>query len=129
MATTKGSAGVVKVGSNTIAEVTDFSFEENSSEIETTALGDSARSFVSDLIGWSGTINCFWDPSETKGPQAMSTGASISLALYPQGADSSDNYASGTAIFQGISRSNGIGSIVTASFSFKGSGGLTWSTV
>ena len=44
MATHKGSDGLVKVGSSTVAEVTGFSFDETADTIETTALANSARS-------------------------------------------------------------------------------------
>ena len=128
MATHKGSTGLVKVSSNTVAEVTGFSFDESAATIETTALANSAQSFVSDLLSWSGSVDCFWDPSDTA-QQAMTAGASVTLYLYPQGADSSDNYASGTALIGTISRANGIGAMVTANFSFTGTGALTWATV
>ena len=50
MAVHKGSEGLVKSGSNTIAEVTGFSFDETADTIETTALSNSAHSFVTDLV-------------------------------------------------------------------------------
>ena len=48
MASHKGSEGVVKVGNVTVAEVTGFSFDETADTIETTALANSARSYVAD---------------------------------------------------------------------------------
>ena len=129
MATHKGSAGVVKVGANTVAEVTAFSFDETADTIETTALANSAHSFVSDLVGWSGSVDCFWDETDTSGQGAMTAGASVTLNLYPEGADSGDTYFTGTAIITSISRSNAIGAIVTATFSFTGANALTSTTV
>ena len=129
MATHKGSAGVVKVGANTVAEVTAFSFDETADTIETTALANSAHSFVSDLVGWSGSVDCFWDETDTSGQGAMTAGASVTLNLYPEGADSGDTYFTGTAIITSICRSNAIGAIVTATFSFTGANALTSTTV
>ena len=57
MATHKGSEGTIKVGSNAVAEVTGFSFDETAETIETTALSNSARSYVSDLVTFSGNID------------------------------------------------------------------------
>ena len=129
MATHKGSEGLVKIGSNTVAEVVDFSFDENADTIETTALANSAHSFVSDLVGWSGSVDCFWDETDSTGQGAMTVGASVTMVLYPEGADSGDSYAQGTALIGTISRANAIGAMVTANFSFTGTGALAWATV
>ena len=45
MATHKGSEGVVKVGSNTVAEVRDWSITITSDPVEDTTMGDSARTY------------------------------------------------------------------------------------
>ncbi len=125
----KGSTGTVKVGTNAIAEIVSFQFEESADTIESTALSNSARSYVSDLLGWSGSVECFYDPSDTNGQEAMSISSTVTLYLYNIGAESSDKYAYGSAIITGISRSNAGGALVTSSFSFQGTGGLTWDTV
>jgi|TARA_R100000353_G_scaffold58238_3_gene45985 hypothetical protein len=129
MATHKGSEGIVKIGSNTVAEVTGFSFDETADTIEDTELSDSARTYVSDLTSFSGSIDCMWDETDTTGQGAMTAGASVTLNLYPEGATTGDTYYSGTALITSISRANAIGAMVTASFSFQGTGALTASTV
>ena len=129
MATHKGSEGLVKVGSNTVAEVTGFSFDESCDTVETTALSNSARSYVSDLVTFSGSIDCFWDETDSSGQGALSVGSSVTLNLYPEGSDTADTYYTGTAIVTSISRANAIGSMVTASFSFQGTNALTSATV
>lgn len=129
MATHKGSEGIVKIGTNTVAEVTGFSFDETADTIEDTSLSDSARTYVSDLTSFSGSIDCMWDETDTTGQGAMTAGASVTLNLYPEGATTGDTYYSGTALITSISRANAIGAMVTASFSFQGTGALTSSTV
>jgi len=129
MATHKGSEGIVKISNNAVAEVTGFSFDETCDTIETTKLSDSARTYVTDLTAFSGTIDCFWDETDTNGQGAMTNGASVALDLFPEGATAGDTYFSCTALITGISRANAIGSIVTASFSFQGTGAVTTSTV
>jgi hypothetical protein len=129
MATHKGSEGIVKIGTNTVAEVTGFSFDETADTIEDTELRDSARTYVSDLTSFSGSIDCMWDETDTTGQGAMTAGASVTLNLYPEGATTGDTYYSGTALITSISRANAIGAMVTASFSFQGTGALTSSTV
>ena len=129
MATHKGSEGIVKIGSNTVAEVTGFSFDETADTIEDTSLSDSSRTYVSDLTSFSGSIDCMWDETDTTGQGAMTAGASVTLNLYPEGPTTGDTYYSGTALNTSISRANAIGAMVTASFSFQGTGALTASTV
>ena len=129
MATHKGSEGLVKSGSNTIAEVTGFSFDETADTIETTALSNSAHSFVTDLVGWSGSVECFWDETDTSGQGSLTAGASVTLNLFNEGDGAGATYYTGTALITSISRANGIGAIVTANFSFTGSGALASATV
>ena len=128
MAVHKGSEGVVKIGANTVAEVVGFSVDETADTIESTALSNSARSYVADLVGFSGTIDCHWDETDSTGQGAMSVGSSVTLNLYPEGSASSATYYTGTAIITSISRANAIGSIVSASFSFQGTNALTSAT-
>ena len=129
MATHKGSEGLVKIGSAVVAEVTGFSFDETCDTIEDTALSDSARTYVADYTSFSGSIDCMFDETDTTGQGAMTNGASVAIDLFPEGADSSDTYFSGTAIITSISRANAMGAMVTASFSFQGTGALTTGTV
>ena len=49
MAVIKGSQGVIKAGTNTVAEVRSYSIDHNAEVVEKTAMGDSARSYVSTL--------------------------------------------------------------------------------
>ena len=130
MAVHKGSEGTVKVGSNTVAEITGFSFDETADTIETTALSNSARSYVADYVTFSGTVDCMWDETDTSGQGAMSVGSTVTLNLYPEGStDSGATYYTGSAVITSISRANAMGSVVTASFSFQGANALTSATV
>tara|TARA_R100001086_G_scaffold41712_3_gene18318 strand:- start:12508 stop:12897 length:390 start_codon:yes stop_codon:yes gene_type:complete len=129
MATHKGSEGLVKIGSNTVAEVTGFSFDETCDTIEDTQLSDSARTFVADYTSFSGSIDCMFDETDSTGQGAMTSGASVALDLFPEGDGSGDTYFSGTAIITSISRANAQGAMVTASFSFQGTGALGTATV
>ena len=58
MAVHTGSAGLVKVGGNTVAEVTGFTLETTADVIETTALSASAKSFVASRSTFTATIEC-----------------------------------------------------------------------
>jgi hypothetical protein len=129
MANHAGSEGTVKIGSNVVAEVKSFSIEESADTIEDTTLGDTARTFKSGLTGWSGSVECFWDETDTNGQGALTIGAEVTLNVYPEGAVSTDKYFTGSGIVTGISRQASLDGMVEASFSFQGNGALTLGTV
>lgn len=129
MANHKGSEGVVKVGSNTVAEVRDWSLTQSADTIEDTAMGDSARSYKPSLTSASGSISCYWDEADTTGQGAMTAGSEVTLNLYPEGADSTDKYYTMSAIITEESASASFDGMVEASFSFSVNGAVTLSTV
>ncbi len=129
MANHKGSEGTVKVGSNAIAEIRGWEISHAAEVIEDTELGDAAKTFQAGNASWSGSVSCFWDETDTNGQVAMTAGASITLNLYPEGADSTDVYYTGTAIITGITRRAAINGMVEAEFTFQGTGALSTTAV
>jgi len=129
MANHKGSEGVVKVGSNTVAEVKDWSLTQSADTIEDTAMGDSARTYKPSLTSASGSISCFWDESDTTGQGAMTAGSEVTLNLYPEGDASGDTYYTCSAIITEESASASFDGMVEASFSFSVNGAVTATTV
>jgi len=129
MATHKGSEGTVKVGANAVAEIRSYSIEETGDTIETTSMGDAARTYTSSLTSWSGSVDVFWDETDTTGQGALSLGTEIVLNVYPEGDASGDTYYSGSAIVTGVSISGSFDGLVEASISFQGTGVLANPTV
>lgn len=129
MATHTGSAGVVKVASNTVAEVRNWSIDQSQDTVETTKLGDTVKTFKTTLSESNGTIDCFWDETDTTGQGAMTIGATVTLNLYPEGADSGDTYYTGSAIINSIGVSQSHDGLVERSFGFQISGALSITTV
>lgn len=130
MATHKGSEGTVKVGANTVAEIRSWSIEETAETIEDTALGDAAKTFLAGTTAWSGSLDCMWDETDSTGQGALTAGASVTLNLYPEGAATGDAYFTGTALVTGITNAvGGNDEVITASFSFQGTGALSRTTV
>lgn len=129
METTAGNDGTVKIGANTVAEITAWSISETGETADDTALGDTWRSHKQTLKGWEGSISCFWDETDTTGQGALTIGASVTGNFYPEGAVSGDTYYTGTMTVTAIARSAALDGIVTAEFSVLGNGALTESTV
>lgn len=129
MATFIGNDGVVKIGANTVAEVTSWSLTQGAATADDTALGDTWDSHLVGTANWSGSISCWWDDTDATGQGAMTVGASVSLVLLPEGATVGDAEYTGTATITGIESSGSNNATVTASFSFTGNGALTIGTV
>lgn len=129
MATHAGSEGTVKVGSDAIAEIRSFSLEETADTLEDTTMGDNARTYKSSLTTFTGSVDVFWDETDTAGQGALTIGASVTLNVYPEGDTAGDTYYSGSAIVTGVTRSSSFDGLVEASITVQGSGALTASTV
>ncbi len=129
MATHKGSEGTVKVGSNAVAEIRSYSIEESADTLEDTSMGDSARSYKPSLTSFSGSLDVFWDETDTDGQGALSIGSEVTLNVYPEGDTAGDTYYTGSAIVTGVSRSASFDGLVEASVSVQGNGALTSTTV
>ena len=129
MATHKGSEGTVKIGANAIAEIRTWTINETADTLEDTTMGDSARSYKPSLTSWDGSMDVYWDETDTNGQGAATIGAEITLNVYPEGATSGDSYYTGTAIVTGVSRTASFDGMVEASLTFQGTGALSASTV
>jgi len=129
MATHKGSEGTVKVGANSVAEIRSYSIEESADTLEDTSMGDSARTYKPSLTSFSGSLDVFWDETDTDGQGALTIGSEVTLNVYPEGDTAGDTYYTGSAIVTGVSRSASFDGLVEASISVQGNGALTPTTV
>lgn len=127
MAAHKGSEGTVHVGTDAIAEIRSYSVEETSDTVETTSMGDTARTHLASLTSFSGSIDVFWDEVDTA-QIALTVGTSVTIKFYPEGTASTAKYYTGTAIVTGVSRSASFDGMVEASISVQGTGALTLAT-
>ena len=120
MATTVGNDGVVQIGTSNVAEVTAWSYDEVVDELEDTAMGDTGKTFKGGLKDGTGQITCWWDGTDTNGQNAMTTGASVTLSLMPEGSTTGNIEYSGSVTITGLSISGDKNGIVTAVFSYHG---------
>ena len=129
MATHTGSQGTVKVGSNAVAELKSWSLDQTQDTVETTKLGDTVKTYSTTQSSSNGTMDCFWDETDTNGQVACSIGATVTLNLYPEGATSGDTYYSGSALITSVGVSQTHDGIVERSIGFQVTGAVTIGTV
>jgi len=128
MATHTGSEGTVKVGANAIAEIRSYSVEQTADTVEDTSMGDSFRTFKTTLKGWSGTVDVFWDETDTNGQSALSVGSEVTANFYPEGSTTGDAYLYGTAIVTGKTVTGSFDGMVESTITLQGTGSLTTGT-
>jgi hypothetical protein len=132
MGTHWGNEGLVRVGSNTVAEVTEYEFTQSVTPVDDTAMGDAWKTHIagSGIKEWSGSLTCHWDEADTNGQEALVVGASVTLNLHPEGNTSGDKYWTGTASITEVTLTVPMdGSTIRRTFNFMGNGALTLSTV
>ena len=129
MANHHGTEGLVRVGTNTVAEVNGFSFTSTAEYAEDTNLSDTAKTYnVTAITSWNGTVSAFWDETDTNGQVALAPGANVALVLAPEGVGSGDTRWSGNALITEITRNVQRGAITEITFNFIGNGTLSVGT-
>jgi len=129
MATHTGSEGTVEIGANAIAEIRSYSLEWSSDTVEDTTMGDVFRTRKTTLQSWSGSVDVFWDETDTNGQVALAPGSTVTINFYPEGNASTADYYTGSAIVTGKTINASYDGMVEASITVEGNGAITESTV
>lgn len=128
MANHLGREGLVKISSTTIGELRNYALSHSSDTVEDSVIGDTYRTRLATMKTFSVSGDLYWD--ETNAGQLLITiGSSVTLNLYPEGADSGDIYYSGAAIVTKFDVSASFDGIVEGSIEFQGNGVLTTTSV
>lgn len=131
MATHTGSEGTVKVGANAIAEIRSYSVEQTGDTVEDTTMGDAWRTHKTTLKSWTGSVDVYWDETDTTGQGALTVGSSVTMNFYPEGATAgtSETYLTGTAIVTGVTVTASFDGMVESTLTVQGVGALTSATL
>ena len=131
MATHTGSEGTVRVGLNAIAEIRSYSVEETADTAEDTSMGDSYRTFKTTLKAWTGSVDVFWDETDTNGQLALVVGSQVTANFFPEGATAgqTEKYYSGDAIVTGKTVTGSFDGMVESTITLQGTGALSLLTL
>ena len=132
-----GESGVIKFTDNSsssvvnVASVRSFTVDQELDAIESTVMGDGARTYIPGLRQFSGSMDIYFRDDTEAGSgninlfDAINSGATTSLIeLYPSG-ETTGIKLSGTVIVTGHSITANFDGMVEASVTFQGSGALT----
>jgi predicted secreted protein len=124
-----GQAGVVKAdvsGTPTaVAEVRSFTIDQETATVESTVMGDTARSYLPSLTQFSGTMDVFLRDNDDAQNVLATMGADpLTLEVFPSG-ETTGQKLTGEIIITGHSITSNFDGMVEASVTFQGSGALT----
>lgn len=128
MAAKMGKDGFISIAGTTErpAYIDNWTLNAEIGTVEVTAFGESARSYVSTLRGWSVTCGGTLDKSDTDQDAvldliaATSSPSAVSLRLYD-----SSSYWSGSGYLTSVSINSQVGDKVALTFNFLGSSNLS----
>ena len=106
MAVYHGNNGVVKISSDTMAEVQEWSYKEaDANPVRRGAMGDTSETTVaSGMKRGSGSVVCRLDEDDTA-QVAVGAGDTVSLSLYGEGTDTGDFGYTGSVVVIEVDRS------------------------
>ena len=128
MATYKGQDGVFQAitSGGTLASVSQlksWEISEESEAIESTAMGDTSKTFVTGIKGWTASCEVLYDLSNAVQADLV-VGETVDVKIWPNTVSQAESYA-GTGIVTSTSQSGALGDLVTSSISVQGTGALT----
>jgi len=124
MANHLGREGLVKISATTIGELRNYALSHSSDTVEDSVIGDTYRTRLATMKTFSVSGDLYWDGTDA-GRLLMTIGSSVTLNLYPEGADTGDVYYSGAAIVTKFDISGSFDGIVEGSTAFEGNGTLS----
>ena len=125
-----GKHGKVVIGSSTsekVVGIKNWSLELSLETLETTALGDDWKNYITGLKEWTASSEGDYNvPTDTAGQEALQTaflnGETVTVKLYVDG----KNYYQGEAYISSLSIEDPVDDVVTISIEFTGSGALSF---
>ncbi len=129
MATFTGQSGTVRDGSDTVGEVKEFEINQTGDVVETTAMGDTWKTFTATQRSWAASVTCHYDPGDTNGQVVFAVGSTIAFEGYPSGNTSGHGDLSGAAIVTSRVIRSVMTDVVEISLELQGNSTLTETTV
>jgi hypothetical protein len=136
MATHFGSDGSVKLITTTspagtpatIGELLNWSLTMTADAVETTSMGDTARTYTGGLQTGTGSMSLYLDPDDSV-QEDLAQGDSVDCEFYAEGTDTGDQKYSGTFIVTSVERGATLDGIATLNAELQLTGALTIGTV
>jgi len=133
MAIAKGYEAVLKIGTNTLGQVSSFTLNKMLETVDVSTIGVTSKAFVSTLDSWSGSADLFFDDGDTATADLLAActggGVTVTCNFYVEGTVAGqDKYYYGDAFVTAIDWNTTAAGVLEASVSLQGTGTLTQGT-
>ena len=138
---TRGCSGVVRVAAtasgtattgSALGFLTDWSFNQQSEQIDASVMGSCAKSFVAGAVKTDCHIDGLWD-GDNAIQTLLAAGSTVHLRIYPEGIASTANYyktgAAGAVVLSAERKANGVDGVVGFSSDLAVNGLMTATAV
>jgi predicted secreted protein len=125
VAVIKGNAGSIKLSTNVVAEMKEWSVEVAQEFVDTTAFGDTMREQTATFASWSGSGSGSYDITDTNGQLALQTAWLAGTTVTPRFYVDTTHYYTGLA-YVNASISAAVDGVVSVSYTFTSAGALTY---
>lgn len=102
MAVLEGWKGVITIGGNTIAQIRDYTENVAAAMMDATVMGVEYEQWNAGPTSGTIEINCYMDPADTNGQEALTQGASVTVALQPNGTGSGEPQSTYTGLVENL---------------------------
>ena len=122
-----GKVIIGESGNQKVAAIKNWSLELSLETLETTALGDDWKNYITGLKEWTASSEGDYEvPTDTQGQAALQeaylAGTTVIVKLYVDNA----NYYQGTAYISSLSIEDPVDDVVSISLEFTGTGELSF---
>tara|TARA_R100000664_G_C2752946_1_gene140285 strand:+ start:347 stop:760 length:414 start_codon:yes stop_codon:yes gene_type:complete len=136
MAYAKGVEAVLKIGSDSIAQVSSWSVDVTQDTVECSNIGSTTKTYESVMVGWSASVDVFFDADDSTAQAGILTAggipagaqSAVTASFYYEGETTGDKYFTGSGFVTGISPTQEANGLMTATISIQGTGALSQST-
>jgi len=130
MASITGTSGVVKVAVSggsvaAVGEVRSYTLDKSADSIESTVMGDAARTYLAGLSNSTMSIECYFDSADTTGQAVLDERTVIDFEIHPAGTGVGTPIYSGSGIVTASNIAGAFDGMVDASFTVQVSGVVT----
>lgn len=130
MAKIHGKNGIVKVGGDPVAEVTNWTFTGATATARSDSMGDDFEKHMIGKKSGTGSITCRLDPADSDGQNDLEDGGNVALKLYPGGdGTGAREYDIPSATITNVNVNVDQDDVVSVSFDFQANGEYTIGTV
>jgi hypothetical protein len=126
MGATAGKGGKLVIGASDAVNIASWNLSLNADMLEDTALGDDDKTYLAGLNGWTASVECHFDKSDSTGQIAMQNAYLAGTSLTSKFYIDDTNYYSGTVYISSMNIVDGVADLVSVTFELQGSGALSY---